>query len=92
MMAGCSICTTTTLPKTTVAEIARPGSRVEVGVDAMRDVGVCVHGRFTPHKVGFAWNQLALLIIFGRVMGMHGRLEQKALITIAVKWKKEALG
>lgn len=29
-----------------------------------------VHGRFTPHKVGFAWNRLALLIIWeGSCMG-----------------------
>ena len=49
-------CTTgSTLPKTTAAEIARPGSRVEVGVDAMRDVGgwVCMEGS-RPTKIGSA--------------------------------------
>jgi hypothetical protein len=32
-----------------------------------------LHGRFTPHRGGLAWNRLALLIILGGVI--HGRLE-----------------
>lgn len=46
-------------PKTAAAEIARPGSE-------WRWMGVCgwVHGRFVPHRGGFAWNRLALLIIW----------------------------
>ena len=44
-------CTTgSTLPKTTAAEIARPGSRVEVGVDAMRDVGGCAWKVHAPQR------------------------------------------
>lgn len=51
-------CTTgSTLPKTTAAEIARPGSRVEVGVDAKRDVGGCAWKVHAPQR-------LALLIIW----------------------------
>jgi hypothetical protein len=63
-------------------------------------MGVCgwVHGRFTPHRAGFAWNRLALLIILGRVMqSCLDASSWSALLMISLMsdWKQvavEALG
>ena len=60
---------TTILPKATAAEIARMTGFPSGGW--VVDVGV--HGRFAPHKVGFAWTSIGSADHQGRVT--HGRLE-----------------
>ena len=50
------------------------------GCDA-RCVYMCVHGRFTPHKVWFGVESIGSADHLGRVMVMHGRVEKDVSVS-----------